>query len=415
MLEMASPNDPLPICNENMLAFGNGRSYGDVCLNENGAVILSRSLNRLVSFDSTTGRLLCESGVLLKDILDVCIPKGWFLPVVPGTQFVTVGGAIANDVHGKNHASKGTFGHHVLQFELLRSDGERKICSAEHNSDWFRSTIGGLGLTGMLTWVELQLRPVQSPYVRCKTQKFRNLDEFWILNAEAQEHWEYNVAWVDCLAKGNALGRGILSSAEHAVAPGGPSCWREKQRNFPFTPPMSMVNVPTLTAFNTLYYHKPIPPGVTFQHYVPYFFPLDSIRNWNRMYGKQGFYQYQCVIPKAVEREVIRVLLEVISQHKQGSFLAVLKAFSKKSPAGLLSFPREGTTLALDFPNLGAKTMALFQSLDHVVQEAGGALYPAKDARMSGDFFQQSFPKFDVFQSFIDPKFSSSFWRRVMR
>ncbi|WP_417504244.1 FAD-binding oxidoreductase [Marinomonas gallaica] len=398
-----------------LLVFGNGRSYGDVCLNADGHLLLSKSLNRFISFDKVTGRLVCESGVLLKDILEVCVPKGWFLPVVPGTQFVTVGGAIANDVHGKNHHTQGSFGDHVVQFELLRSDGERKQCSLVQEPDWFRATIGGLGLTGALIWAELQLMPVTSPFVSTQSIRFANLDEYWQLNAKLQQRWHYNVAWIDCLATGSALGRGILSSASHGHR--ADRClpkWQEKAYQFPLTPPISLVNQPSLKAFNSLYYHRPISEAIVNQHYIPYFFPLDSIQNWNRMYGKRGFYQYQCVIPRDQEQSAVKALLEVISQRKQGSFLAVLKSFGDRPASGMLSFPREGATLALDFPNLGRQTHQLFAVLDGIVSQAGGALYPAKDARMSASMFQQAFPSFETFQSYIDPKFSSSFWRRVV-
>lgn len=412
---LSSPAEPLPEKDGSLLVFGNGRSYGDVCLNADGHLLLSKPLNRLISFDQASGRLVCESGVLLKDILEVCVPKGWFLPVVPGTQFVTVGGAIANDVHGKNHPTQGSFGHHVVQFELLRSDGERKRCSLAHEADWFRATIGGLGLTGAVMWAELQLQPVSSPFVSTQSTKFSNLEEYWQLTAQAQQRWSYNVAWIDCLATGRSLGRGILSSADHGHRAGQylPK-WQEKTHQLPITPPISLVNQPSLKAFNTLYYHRPIPAGVVNQHYVPYFFPLDSLQHWNRMYGKHGFYQYQCVIPRSQEKDAIKALLEVISQRKQGSFLAVLKSFGGIPAAGMLSFPREGSTLALDFPNRGRKTHQLFAALDAIVQQAGGALYPAKDARMPASMFQQAFTNFETFQSYIDPKFSSSFWRRVV-
>ena len=414
-IQLDSPNDRLPRGSDSLLVFGNGRSYGDVCLNEGGVLLLSKSLNRMVMFDESSGRLTCESGVLLKDILDVCVPKGWFLPVVPGTQYVTVGGAIANDVHGKNHTAEGTFGHHVLQFELLRSDGERKVCSLTSHPDWFKATIGGLGLTGVITWAELQLQPVPSSYVRCQTKRFGNIDEYWDMNLTALQEWHYNVAWIDCLAKGRAIGRGLLTSANHSLSPGGRAPWRERELCFPLTPPVSLVNLPSLKAFNTFYYYKPISPGVVFQHYAPYFFPLDGIRDWNRMYGKKGFYQYQCVVPKLVEKEAIKALLKVISQYQDGSFLAVLKSFGNKTSAGLLSFPKEGSTLALDFPNRGSRTLKLLRALDDVVKDAGGALYPAKDARMSGSLFRDSFPNYEIFQSFIDPRFCSSFWRRITR
>lgn len=399
---------PLPASRTSVLPYGNGRSYGDVCLNEGGSIILTRCLNRLIAFDRAQGRICAEAGVLLKEILDLIVPQGWFLPVTPGTQYVTLGGAIANDVHGKNHHIAGSFGHHVLRFELLRSDGSRLLCSPSENSDWFYATLGGLGLTGLITWAEMQLLPIANPFVLTWAQRFRSLEEFWALEREAKTRWPYVVAWVDCLA---FVGRGWLLCGSHAPPQETLPPYRTKSLSVPFDPPFSLINPLSLRSFNTLYYHLPKAMGLC--HFRPFFYPLDAVRNWNRLYGKGGFFQYQCVLPPESAQDGIACLLKRIATSGEGSFLAVLKSFGEKKSTGMLSFPRPGVTLALDFPNRGEKTLRLFQELDAVVREAGGAIYPAKDARMPSELFRAAYPKWEDFTKYIDPKFSSSFWRRV--
>jgi FAD/FMN-containing dehydrogenase len=400
-------NAPLPLVEGSLLPYGNGRSYGDVCLNSGATLLHSRGLDHLISFDVESGVLLCEAGVLLADILDVFVPRGWFLPVTPGTRFVTVGGAIANDVHGKNHHQAGTFGCHVRRFELLRSDGSRRICSLNENADWFAATIGGLGLTGMLTWVEMALKRIDGPAVLVENIRFTGLDEFFALNAAAEAQHEYSVAWIDCLA---ATPRGILMAGDHAASGAAPAP-ANRPLSFPLTLPVSAINTLTLRAFNFAYYHRPL-PARTVVHYAPYFYPLDGILHWNRLYGRQGFYQYQCVLPLAA-RDALSEILRSIATSGQGSFLAVLKTFGEVSSPGMLSFPMPGITLALDFPNRGVPTRALFDRLDAIVSSVGGRLYAAKDARMAGDFFRRSYPRFNEFSGFVDPKFSSDFWRRI--
>lgn len=405
--------EALPEAENTMLVFGNGRSYGDVCLNADGTLLRTRRMNHFIDFDRATGRLVCESGVLLKDILDLVIPQGWFLPVTPGTRYVTLGGAIANDVHGKNHHVRGSFGHHVLRLELLRSTGERMVCAPAEQSEWFHATVGGLGLTGMIVWAELQLMPVSSAFMVTESKKFGSLDDFWALNADAESRWPYTVAWIDCIASGKSQGRGIFMLGRHAPAQSQFPAWRESTKHFPIESPVSLVNSLSLRAFNFMYYHRPLPKGTGLSHYVPYFYPLDGVREWNRMYGRKGFFQYQCVLPPEFSRDGISELLRRIGINGQGSFLAVLKTFGAKPSLGILSFPRPGTTLALDFPNLGEPTHRLFRELDAVVREAGGALYPAKDARMPPDMFRAGYPLWEKFSAYVDPGFSSSFWRRV--
>jgi len=407
---------PLPPGPEAWLPYGNGRSYGDSCQNEGGTLLHTRRLDHYIDFDPASGRLRCEAGVQLADIIALVLPQGWFLPVSPGTRFVTVGGAIANDVHGKNHHVAGSFGEHLRAFELLRSDGRRLLCTPAQNPDWFAATVGGLGLTGLVTWAEFTLRRVPGPWLATQSIRFDRLADFFTLSAESAADYEYTVAWIDCLAGGEALGRGIFSRGNHAAPASPPRAPAPRRRRLPFTPPVSLVNPLSLRAFNALYWRRQWGrQRDATSHYEAFFYPLDGLADWNRMYGPRGFLQYQCVVPPAVATEAISELLARIRHSGAGSFLAVLKQFGERPPVGWLSFPRPGTTLALDFPIAAdGKSFALLEQLDEVVSAAGGAVYPAKDARMSGRHFRQYFPAWERFQGYVDPQVSSSFWRRVM-
>lgn len=411
--QLTSRRQALPASGHPLLAYGQGRSYGDVCLTDQGTLLLTRGLDHLIHFEADTGVLRCEAGVTLAEVLNLVVPRGWFLAVTPGTRYATVGGAVANDVHGKNHHFAGSFGHHVRRLELVRSDGDRLECAPDQNGDLFAATIGGLGLTGLIAWVELQLVRISNPWMWTQSRRFRHLDEFWLMNEAAEREWPYVVAWVDCLASGRRRGRGVLHCGLHAPSQAELPGFRERHRRFPLDPPFSLVNGLSLRAFNTLYYHKPVFPAGQLSHYVPYFYPLDALRDWNRLYGRKGFFQYQCVLPPDTTREGVDALLRQIAHSGEGSFLAVLKSFGHQPSRGLLSFPRPGTTLALDFPNRGSVTRNLLARLDGVVRQAGGALYPAKDARMPADLFQSGFPQWEHFSEFVDPAFSSNFWRRV--
>ncbi|WP_019449805.1 FAD-binding oxidoreductase [Cupriavidus sp. BIS7] len=411
-----TPVPPLPAGCTSFLPFGNGRSYGDSCLNHGGALLSTRYLDHFIAFDSASGVLRCEAGVLLADILRLALPQGWFLPVTPGTRFVTLGGAIANDVHGKNHLTHGSFGRHVRAFMLRRSDGTLLRCSAQHNADWFSATIGGLGLTGMILWAEIQLRPVASPWVQHRTEQFADLDTFFRLCRESADTHEYTVAWIDCSGGARRVGRGLFTRANHAPAESAPQApaSRSKTRRMPFTPPLSLVNRLTVSAFNTLHYHAAgSRPTDQLEHCETFFYPLDDLLEWHRMYGPRGFYQYQCVIPPEDAHAVLQALLTEIGRSAAASFLGVLKRFGGLPSPGLLSFPREGYTLALDFPNTGPALHALFGRLDALIEQAGGRLYPAKDGRMSGECFRAGYPQWQRLVPFVDPAFSSEFWRRV--
>lgn len=396
------------------LAHGNGRSYGDVCLNEGGALWLTRGLDRFIAFDAETGTLDCESGVTLQEIIEWSLPRGWFLPVTPGTQYVTVGGAVANDVHGKNHHHAGSFGHHVQALSLLRTDGELIDCSPQRSAPWFSATVGGLGLTGVIIRVRLRLRKVQGPWIDAETHPFESLEEFYALSARLGAIWEYCVAWIDCLQSVANGCRGLLFVGNHGTGCEAPAP-RRSARGLPITPPFSLVQGASVRGFNTLYYnlHRRR-RGAARRHYEGFFYPLDKLVGWNRLYGPSGFYQYQCVVPRHSEFEAVRELLRLIAVSGEGSFLAVLKTFGERPSTGLLGFAMPGTTLALDFCNRGPATLELFERLNEVVAAAGGRLYCAKDACMPRTLFEAGYPRLAEFTAFRDPSISSELSRRLM-
>ena len=394
------------------LAYGMGRSYGDVCLNANGTLWSMRKLDHFISFDTKTGKIICETGVLLGEIQSLALRHGWMLPVSPGTQFVTLGGAIANDIHGKNHYSFGTFGHHITKIKLARTDGEISYCSREKNQELFTATIGGLGLTGVITEAEIQLRAVSGAWLEVETIAFTSLNEFFELANESEATWEHTVAWIDCLSGSDC--RGIFMKANQAdkldkIRPA------TKQKNLVITPPFSLVNFLSLSAFNSAYFNiKKRRSGTHYMHYEDFFYPLDGLKNWNRIYGPRGFYQFQCVIPREDSHVSIALLLEAIKLSGQGSFLSVLKTFGSMPPAGLLSFPTAGVTLAVDFANKGHETTKLLDKLYLIVKEAGGRIYPAKDARMPSTLFSESYKQLEKFIKYRDPGISSGLSRRIL-
>ncbi len=405
--------DPFAGLTGSALPYGLGRSYGDSCLNQGGALLTTRGLDRFASFDAEAGVLRCEAGVSLEELIELTLPRGWFPRVVPGTKLVTVGGAVANDVHGKNHHRAGSFGCHVRALELVRSDGSRRVCSREQHPELFAATVGGLGLTGVVTWVELQLRQVEGPYLAAETVALRDLDHYFQLSVESDARFEYTVAWVDCFARGRRVGRGILHRANHSDRPEvhpGPARGR---RSVPFDLPAATLNRLTVSAFNLAYHRRHRRRAPRLEHLDRFFFPLDGVAHWNRIYGKRGLLQLQCVVPPEAAPEAVRELLERVARSGQGSFLAVLKSFGDVPSPGLLSFPRKGVTLALDFAHRGERTVELLRELYAVARQAGGAFYPAKDAVMSVEDFEASFPHLAEFERHLDPGCSSSFWRRV--
>lgn len=408
------------------LAFGNGRSYGDVCLNPNGNLWHTTGLNKFIAFDETTGRLVCEAGVLLRDIQRLLVPRGWMLPVTPGTQLITVGGAIANDVHGKNHHAVGSFGDHVLCISLARTTGEVMSLDWSRTPALMSATVGGLGLTGVIVTAELQLHRVGSPWLRSDTLPYQGLAEFFDLADESERNWAHTVSWIDCLAGQTA--RGIFMRANSMSAQDAadvPSLQdelvvhqRSTQRRplrVPFVPPLSLVNGLSLKPFNMAYYQlQKMKSGLDVAHYEPFFYPLDNLQHWNRIYGPCGFYQYQSVVPREVGLPAVQAMLDAIAASGEGSFLAVLKTFGNREAKGMLSFAQPGVTLALDFPNRGSRTLKLFEQLDAIVREAKGRLYMAKDARMPRDLFEAGYPRLSEFATHRDVGISSAMSRRLM-
>ena len=394
------------------VAYGMGRSYGDACLNPGGTLWLTGGLDHFIAFNEDNGRLVCEAGVLLRDIQRLAVPRGWMLPVTPGTQLVTVGGAIANDVHGKNHHVLGSFGDHVLRLTLLRTNGETIECGPHERSDWFAATVGGVGLTGIITQAELQLRRTPGPWLDTETLAYANLDEFFQLADASEAHWEHTVSWIDCISGGG--GRGVFMRGNPVTTAPRPLPVAQ-QRNVPLVPPVSLVNRLSLRPFNMAYYHlKKWRAGRAIAHYEAFFYPLDNLLEWNRMYGPRGFFQYQSVVPRAVGRDAIQAMLREIARSGDGSFLAVLKTFGNRQPVGMLSFAQPGVTLALDFPNHGARTHRLFERLDAIVREAQGRIYLAKDARMPRELFEAGYPRLPEFLPYRDPGISSGLSRRLM-
>jgi len=412
--------DELPKFSEmegTFLPIGYLKSYGDSCLNEGETLIDTTGLNKFISFDSKSGILKCESGVSLAQILDFAIPLGWFLASTPGTKHITVGGAVANDVHGKNHHKGGTFGCHVLSFELVRSDGSKIICSPVMNSELFSATIGGLGLTGLITWVEFQLKKCPSAFFAMEAIKFDCIEEFFEINSESEKYFDYTVSWIDTTAVGANLGRGIYNRGNHASPDDYslPELPNDGALPFPFPFDYPFINSPSVHAFNYLYYNKQINKiDKQIVHYNPFFYPLDAVNNWNKAYGKSGFLQYQFVVPFGEDLKVIKSIMRKISDSGLSSFLTVLKTFGEVKSPGLLSFPRSGITMAVDFRMLGERTLKVLRECDEIVHSVVGVLYPAKDARMSAEHFRAFYPNFEEFIKYIDPKISSSFWRRVM-
>ncbi len=396
------------------LPVGMGRSYGDVCLLKDGTLLKTTGMNRLLSFDPESGLLTAEAGITLAQILDFAVPHGFFLPVTPGTKYVTMGGAIANDIHGKNHHIAGTFGCHVTQFELVRSDGTRLHCSPTDNPDLFSATIGGMGLTGVITWAQLRMKPIVSRKIDYQGIQYHGIDEFLDLTEQSQ-HIEYTVSWVDVTSTGKNFCRGIFMQGDHSQVPDELKPSPEPKLVFPIDLPPFALNGTTVGLFNQAFFHKQIKSRVTaLQDYEPFFYPLDAVLKWNRMYGKEGLLQFQYVIPWEHARQGTVAVLREVARSGLASFLAVLKVFGDVPSPGMMSFPKPGITLALDFPIRPEKSFALFDRLARMTEEFGGRLYPAKDARMTADQYQTFYPQWERFARYKDPALTSSFWERVV-
>jgi FAD/FMN-containing dehydrogenase len=390
-----------------LLCRGLGRSYGDVALN-GGYLLDTTRADHFLAADWEAGVVRAEAGLSLDALLRACVPRGWFLPVTPGTKFVTLGGAVANDVHGKNQESAGTIGCHVRRICLARSTGEVLELSA--GEPLFAATIGGLGLTGVIVWVELNLLSIRSAIMEVETLAMAGLDDFFRLSAQSAD-WPYTVSWVDSLARGSVLGRGLFIRGRHAES-GAPAAHGAPRFTVPHAASY-LLNRGTISLFNFFYRTRPWVTGRTIMHYDRFFYPLDSLSDWNRLYGGRGFFQHQSVVPMKNAPETVRSLLELSAERGEPSFLAVLKVLGDRASPGLLSFPKSGVTLALDLANRGEGTRRLLDRMADLVVAAGGRLYPAKDATMSGEAFRKGYPAWRELEQHRDPAIMSDFWRRV--
>ncbi|WP_338552551.1 FAD-binding oxidoreductase [Paenibacillus sp. KS-LC4] len=406
------------------ISYGLGRSYGDAPLNGNSGVIRTVHMNKLIAFDADSGILNCEAGVTFEEIIEIFLPKGFFLPVTPGTKFVTVGGAIANDVHGKNHHADGCFSEHVLSFQLLIADGSIMQCSRETNSDLFWATVGGIGLTGIILTAKFRLIKVESSYYHVKYEKAKNIEEALELFRESDANYQYSVAWIDCLAKGNSLGKSVLMRGNHARLED--LSWKQRinplqiktnlKLSMPINMPPFVLNPYSIKLFNIAYYGIQPSDVNKVVHFDSFFYPLDSIMNWNRMYGKKGFVQYQAVFPPN-EIEGLIKMLEKLSSTNRSSFLAVLKS-SGREGQGMLSFPKKGYTLALDIPIKDHSLFPFLRELDELVIKHNGRVYLAKDSTLAPEKCKIMYPRLNEFLAIknkVDPDhiFSSSMARRL--
>jgi FAD/FMN-containing dehydrogenase len=390
---------------KNGIARGAGRCYGDASLAKE--VISTLQYDKILEFNSETGVFCCHAGLTLDKILDFIVPQGWFLPVTPGTKYITVGGALASDVHGKNHHGEGTFSDHVISFKLLLHDGQSLEVSPESMPDLFYATAGGMGLTGIITEVRFRLKKIETAFITQKKIKAANLDEAMEL-FEAHAHYTYSMSWIDCLQSGRNVGRSLLMVGEHTKfnelnngRQREPLTLKAKKKlNFPVYLPEVALNKWSIKAFNLLYYHKELKKQATsIIPYEPFFYPLDAILNWNRMYGKSGFVQYQFVLPMEASKEGLEVILKRINKAGMGSFLAVLKQFGAENK-GMISFPKKGYTLALDFP-VRKKLFPFLTELDSIVKDYEGRIYLSKDARMSAPMFQETYPRVNEFYEVV--------------
>ncbi len=393
------------------IARGLGRSYGDASLNDGGGTLLFTRLNRFLSFDEQTGLLHAEAGVSLDDILKIFVPKGWFLPVTPGTKFITLGGAVASDVHGKNHHADGSISNFITELELITAVDGRIRCSRDENDNLFWATLSGGGLTGIILSVKLRLLPIETAYINQHNIKAQNVNQAFDIFDQHDQDYKYSVAWIDCLAGGKALGRSIVMFGNHAaetdLADKGDHLriHHDPKLSVPFQFPSFALNSWSARTFNQLYYHKSLSMEKKFlSHYDAFFYPLDAIHSWNRIYGKKGFLQWQCALPEKNGRDGIKEILTKIQQAKRGSFLAVLKKMGGQE--GLLNFPVKGYTLALDF-SLTKNVHDFLDRLDEIVTKFGGRIYLTKDARLQRGNLAKMYPdieKWKAIKKEADPK-----------
>jgi FAD/FMN-containing dehydrogenase len=392
-----------------ILAVGLGRSYGDSCLNSNGALMVMTNLRRILHFDRVGGTVRAEAGISLRELARVTIPQGFSIPVLPGTLHVTLGGAVANDVHGKNHEVAGSFGCHVRALQLLRSDGI--VHDLKPGNPLFTATVGGLGLTGIIVSAEIKLEPLRTSQMDVQNIGFSGLEEFLGINQSSVTTFPYSAAWVDCDRLANLSGiysRGRQSREGQLQLPRDRMSWK-----VPIELPWSLVNRSTVRVLNALYYatHRPN-PEVRRVDMNSFLHPLDHVPEWNRLYGRRGFFQYQMAVPTSAATAILECVRQV-NETDQRPHLAVLKAFGSRRSPGLLSFPIEGLTFALDFPNKGTSTLRLLDKLDAVVREAKGRVYLAKDGRMSAQMIRSTYPRIEEFSGYVDSSLCSDLWRRV--
>ncbi len=397
----------------NAIARGNGRSYGDSSISEQNTICM-KNFNKIIDFDMQTGLLTVESGVLLSQIIDKYLTEGWFPKVSPGSKFVTVGGMVACDVHGKNHHKDGSFGNYIEWLDIITSEGEIKRCSKKNNSELFNWTIGGMGLTGTIIRVAFYLHPVRTSWIKQKTIPAKNIEHAFEIFEKTLDT-TYSVAWIDCLSSGNNLGRSLIMLGEHAEISDLKSDMKKKplalknkfKIRVPFNFPSFILNSITIKIFNFFYYLMgKKKEGYKIVDYDTFFYPLDYIEDWNKIYGQKGFAQFQCVIPLKNSLVGIRELLETISRSKSNSFLTVLKRFGKQD--NYLSFPVEGYTLSLDFP-ITKNNLDLMNQLDEITIKHKGQFYLAKDSRLNKDTFKRSDTKFEKYSKFRSPKMKKTF------
>ena len=377
-----------------LIPYGNGRSYGDASLQD--TVIKTKRFNSLISFDDEKGILHCQSGILIEEILSVFVPKGWFMPVTPGTKFITIGGAIAADVHGKNHHLDGSFSNHIYELEVMKTDGSIIKCSKENNRDFFDLTVGGMGLSGIILSVKFFLRRIETSYIIQKKKKLNSLDAI-MDQFESSDDWNYSVAWINGFSKNLKLGQGIFLKGKHALKN---DLKRDFQRNnpykihnkfrfkIPFDNKIKLLNSFFGKLFNFIYLNINNKQSLTLVHYDQFFYPLDKISNWNYLYGKKGFSQYQFVLPFGTSRNVFKKIFKIVNDSKIPPYLIVLKLFGEQK--SFISFPIKGYTVAIDFPN-HKNISSLFNILDKIITNNGGRLYLAKDKYMSSDMFEKTY------------------------
>lgn len=407
-----------------LIARGNGRAYGDAALNRDAGVLEATRLDRMLDFDAETGLLHCEAGVTLPDVIDLLLPRGYFFPVTPGTKQISIGGAVAADVHGKNHHRDGSIGRHLRELTVLLADGERVTCSREVEPDLFHATVGGMGLTGVVLDAKVQLKRVETAWVRGVTTRTRGLEETLERVIEDDPRYGYAVSWIDCQKRGRGMGRAVLLRADEARLSELPEVSRDEPLRIspptplsvPFSLPSGVMNRWATGLFNAAYYAAN-GPGEAIANYERYFYPLDAIHHWNRVYGSGGVLQYQIVVPAEHARVTMTRVVERIVEAKRPTFLGVIKTLGEQGD-GLLSFPRPGLTLSVDFPYPDDALRVLLQGLDELVLEAGGRVYLAKDACLRAEHARAMYPGFDRFREIkrrYDPeeRFSSSLSRRL--